>query len=117
MNGHIAKVSDLHYRTHKDVKIALFTQMSPCKIDEEIYTSYVKLEGLSRRARYLCHEDSASVENHFTYDKHLRKALTRLDKIISYFNSRYNVGLPVIELNCIEIRNSNLVNFKYKSAA
>lgn len=117
MNSHLAAVSDLHYRTHEAVKNALYNPLSPCKIPDEVYTSYVKLERLSRRARYLCHEDSNSTDRHFTYDKHLKKALLRLDVIINYFNEIYQCNIEPIEIDCIELSNLALVNFKYKRVA
>ena len=44
MNGHLARRANLHYKTHADVKNALFAQLSPCKILDYVYTSFIKLE-------------------------------------------------------------------------
>jgi hypothetical protein len=113
MNGHLAKIADLHYSTHEKVKNALYLDLSPGKIPDEIYTAYVKLEGLSRRARYLCHEDSASSENHLTYDRHLKKSIQKLDIILDFFKSKYGIDFPVVELDCIELKGKTYNCFKY----
>lgn len=119
VNAHLAQCADLHYKTHESVKNALFKDTSIAKIPEEIYTSYVKLEGLSRRARYLCHENSGdNIENtHFTYDKHLKRALKYLDKVLDYFKSKYGIEFDIIDIDCIELKNESLKYFQYKSSA
>jgi hypothetical protein len=118
MNAHIAKSANLHYKTHEKVKNALYDSLSPCKIPDDIYTSYVKLENLSRRARYLCHDDPETAVDaahaFFTYDKHLKKAIIQLDKLLNYFSNLYNENLGSTEINCIEIKSLSLSNFKYK---
>lgn len=84
VNGHIANKQNLHYRSHKQVKNAL----SPYKdinigteLTEDLYKSYVKLQNLSRRSRYLC-LDSEEVGNdeicHLTYDKHLKRSILQI---------------------------------------
>lgn len=118
MNARIAKSANLHYKTHEKVKIALYDTLSSCKIPDDIYTAYVKLENLSRRARYLCHDDPAASTDDahafFTYDKHLKKAIVQLDKLLNYFHDIYKENFGVTEINCIEIKNLAFTNFKYK---
>ena len=116
MNAHIAKKGNLHYKTHEKVKNALFDDLSPCKIPEEIYTSYVKLENLSRRARYLCHEDKKGDANHafFTFDKHLKKALIQLNQLMLFFEKEHDVQFDTVDIDCIEIKNLSLFYFPYK---
>lgn len=114
MNAHLAKRLNLHYNTHEKVKNALFKQLSPCKIPDDIYAAYIRLEGLSRRARYLCHENGDnSTDEHLTYDRHLKKSLTNLDRILTYFNKLYRIEFQVFSLDFIEIKNSSLNYFKY----
>ena len=107
VNAHIAKVADLHYRTHEDVKNAInpYNTLSLCKLPEDIYLDYAKLEGLSRRARYLCHDDFSIRDEraYFTYDKHFAKAINRLDRILDYFNNIYGLGIKDYEIICSEI--------------
>ena len=55
VNAHIIGTSNMHYRAHHEVKNVLYNDSS---IPEDIYLAYAKLEGLSRRARYLISEDS-----------------------------------------------------------
>lgn len=98
VNAHLARIADLHYRAHEEVKNALNPfGLSPAKIDEDIYLSYVKLEGLARRARYLCHDnrENKSVKQHLTHDKHFARAVRHLDKIIAILNQsiRYRCRL------------------------
>jgi hypothetical protein len=116
MNAHLAKKANLHYKTHESVKNALFSITSVAKIPDDIYTAYVKLEGLSRRSRYLCHEDSSSQLHlpFLTYDKHLKKALKNLDKVISFINAEYNIQFNKADMDCIEIKDDQLSYFQYK---
>ena len=44
MNSHIAKTANLHYKTHEKVKTALYDPMSTCKIPDDTYAAYIKLE-------------------------------------------------------------------------
>ena len=116
MNAHIAKKGNLHYKTHEKVKIALFDERSTCKIPDDIYTAYVKLENLSRRARYLCHEDRKGDNEHafFTYDKHLKKALVQLNGLMLFFEKEHHVQFDKIDIDCIEIKGLSLLYFPYK---
>ncbi len=121
VNAHLAKCANLHYRTHEDVKNAInpHNPLSICKVDIGIYLSYAKIEGLSRRARYLCHDDSKnfSQESHFTHDKHFAKAIRKLDTIISYFAKRYQVNFTPISIACTDLSNNdNLKNFSLQNA-
>lgn len=50
VNAHIIGTSNMHYRAHHEVKNELYND---AEIPEDIYLAYAKLEGLSRRARYL----------------------------------------------------------------
>ncbi len=116
MNAHLAKKANLHYKTHVDVKNALFMTLSTCKIPEDIYTSFVKLENYSRRSRYLCHEDiekTDEAKEYLTYDKHLKKCLGYLDKILTFFNSEYQEDFDKQNIDCIELKNVNLRYFQY----
>ena len=118
MNAHLAKTANLHYKTHDKVKLALYDTMSTCKIPDEIYTAYVKLENLSRRARYLCHDDPKllmdSDKPFFTYDKHVKKAINQLDRLLLFYSSKYSENFGITEVDCIEIKNIIFVNFTYK---
>jgi hypothetical protein len=119
MNAHLAKKANLHYKTLEQVKNALFSQTSVAKIPDDVYTSYVKLEGLSRRSRYLCHEDNSGQPQlpFLTYDKHLKKALKNLDKIISFISKEYKINFNKANIDCIEIKEDNLIFFKYQRKA
>lgn len=115
MNAHLAKKANLHYKTHEQVKNALFSSTSVGKIPEDIYLSYVKLEGLSRRSRYLCHENNAGLDSltYLTYDKHFKKALKNLDRILKFFDDEYKISFKAISIDCIEVKDDKLVYFNY----
>lgn len=114
-NGHIARMGDLHFRKHKEVNEALnpLSITSIAKVDERSYIAYMKLSGLSRRARYLCHEGvNASNENapgkemkhaHLTYDRHFAKAIRQLNNFMDYFHKNYGVNFPIIHVKCLEL--------------
>jgi hypothetical protein len=118
VNAHIAKVANLHYQTHEAVKHAInpHSVLSLCKIDENIYLDYAKLEGLSRRSRYLCNESTKQDPDmaHITFDRHLAKAIKLLDRLLVYFNSKYALELDKIVLNCVDLKNTPLILFSIK---
>ncbi|MDR3695655.1 hypothetical protein [Mucilaginibacter sp.] len=116
MNARLADKLNLHYKTHKDVKIALYNEYFACKIPDEIYTAYVSLENLSRRARYLCHEDSEipNETEYHTYDRHLKKALSKLDIILNYFCIEHGLTFEKCAIDCLDIKSQILSNFYYK---
>lgn len=98
----------MHYRAHNEVKNALFTDSSPSKIPEEIYLAYAKLEGLSRRARYLISENPNNYNQNafFTYDIHFAKAVKNIDKIIHYFTHLCQLKLGTPSVKCPELNNN-----------
>lgn len=107
VNAHLAKIGNLHYRTHEDVKNAInpHRALAIGKINEHEYLSYVKLEGLSRRARYLCHDnsDNHTIIGHLTCDRHFTKAIRKLDPLLVYFRDLYHLELPVTEVKSPEL--------------
>jgi len=120
VNAHLAKTVNMHYSSHEKVKNALFNVMSPAKIDETAYLDYVKLEILSRRARYLCKDTESKDEKirepektFLTFDIHLKKAIIKLDSLIEYFSTKYNEKFEITPIDCIEIKNLSLKHFKY----
>ena len=115
MNAHLAQTANLHYNTHDKVKNALYNQLSPAKIDPKIYLDYGKLENLSRRARYLCNENPATqpAMAFLTHDIHLKRALEKLDSIMVYMANLHSLTFPAINIDCIELKSSNLIYFKY----
>jgi hypothetical protein len=105
VNGHLAYKAGLHYRSHSQVKQALNPNNaeSSCILPEDIYTAYQKLEGLSRRARYLCSDDQNNKESiaFLTQEKHFKKAILQLDTILFFFEREYreyglDFGKPAI---------------------
>ena len=117
VNAHLAKVADLHYRAHEDVKNALnpYSLVSVGKVPEEIYLAYTKLEGLSRRSRYLCSQElsDTSTVAHFTYDKHFSRAIRYIDKLISYFKKRYSFECDKEKIDCPELnKKEKIENFQ-----
>lgn len=116
VNAHIANIANLHYRKHEEVNVAInpYSAVSPCKLPENVYLSYMKLQGLSRRARYLIHEDytNKSSSNHFTYDKHLSKAIRHLDVLLNYMTISYKVVFSTQLINCLEFKDTDTKYFK-----
>ena len=110
VNAHIATKLNKHYRTHNDVNNALnpFSELSLTKLDEETYTSYIKLQNLARRARYLCHEKNKErgEQAFFTHDKHFSKAIKHLEKLMTFLSLEYNtISFEKINISCIEFNN------------
>jgi len=115
MNAHIAKIANLHYTTHDKVKNALYSQTSIAKIDQSIFLDYVKLEHLSRRARYLCNEVSLDESPHafLTHDVHFKRALEKLDSVMIYMAKLHSITFSVTNIDCVEIKKLSLKYFKY----
>lgn len=114
-NAHIAHTINQHYRTHGKVSEALntFITVNPSKFDEEAYLSYLALQGLSRRSRYLCSDkddeaSKADIRAHFTSEKHLAKALRHLNNIQKFFSTTYDYNFAPICINCSKIKSDNL---------
>lgn len=115
INAHLAK-NQLQYRKHTDVKHAINPNvvMSLTKLPVDEYVAYEALRSLSRRSRYLVNEKDNQLKStnpHFTYDKHFAKAIRHLDKLITFFNSKYNLGIKTIKVTCAEISQSDNLNF------
>src|ERR1700744_2651067 len=120
VNAHLANTVNQHYKTHVDVKKALYNDKWPCKIPDDIYTAYSILENFSRRARYLCHDAVDKTDDsiaYLIYDKHLKKALKNLDLMLSYFSNLYGISFGKYPIDCIEIRDVQLKYFIYKKAS
>lgn len=115
VNAHLSTFN-LQYRKHKDVKDSLNPySLSPAKLPEEEYTSYISLQSLSRRSRYLVNEKDGNINQDnpfFTYDKHLEKSLKHLDKLSCYFMNRYKFELTPIKINCGGLNFSSLTIVK-----
>ncbi|HQW96443.1 MAG TPA: hypothetical protein PLU58_11600 [Saprospiraceae bacterium] len=115
MNAHLAQVANFHYRSHEAIKNAISPAVGGvAMLPNDIYLSYGKLEGLSRRSRYLCHQDpamSTELGNHVTIPKHFAKAIKHLDRIINYFVGTYSISItPPPEIECEELTKQALLN-------
>ncbi len=94
VNAHIASQINHHYRSHEDIDNCLNPYKpgdNKCKLTEDIFLCYKKLQLLSRRSRYLCNDKIQNTEQkaYFTYDKHLVKALKNFDCLVHYLNQKY----------------------------
>lgn len=118
VNAHIAKKANQHYRSHELVNNALnpFSPLSTTKFTEELYTSYIKLQNLSRRARYLCHDDPRNRDSKgfLTYDKHFSKSIIHLNNLLEFMSNEYSINFTSIEIECVELKNRNLSYFSVK---
>lgn len=119
VNAHIARKTNSHYRSHEQVNHALnpFNQLSLNKLPESVYLSYIKLQNLSRRSRYLCSEATGNldVRAFHTSEKYLAKALRELNNVIEYFDVEYDISIPIIKVDCSRIKNDSLKYFRYYS--
>lgn len=111
VNAHLAKTINQHYRKHEDVAHALNpnNELSATKVPEDIYLAYVKLQNLSRRSRYLISEEMANreVQLHLTYDKHFKRAITYLDKLMVYVSETHHERFGAYSIQCLEGRNND----------
>lgn len=107
MNAYMAREKGWHYKTHNQVDNALnpFGD-SELKLDETTYTSYTQLYKISRRARYLCNPDAHDEHAHFIENKHHKKAIKHLDKLMVFFGKKYSVVFEKYCVNNIYFKNS-----------
>lgn len=118
INSHIVKLSKANYLSHNKVDeyINPFNQFSPSKLDEATYLAYQRLSNLSRRSRYLVHEEinkkshTDIVDSHATYSKHFSKAIKYLEAIIDYVSKEHKQSFSITDIKCIDLRNTK---FKY----
>ena len=98
-NAHIFQKTGNSYTTHTqaDAAINFANSLSLAKLPEDEYLAYTKLQMLSRRARYLMGEKR---QISFTNEKHFVKAITYLDKLISYFDAQYKLNFPKKKMSC-----------------
>lgn len=120
VNAHIVSKTNKNYLSHNQVAdlINPYNQLSLAKLDEDTYTSYVKLQLLSRRSRYLLNEGfkkKGVVDIQpacITYDKHFRKSIYHLDKIMNYMSNNNDISFSKSNLKCDELRSMKLSNFQ-----
>ncbi|MBI9052460.1 MAG: hypothetical protein JEY96_01500 [Bacteroidales bacterium] len=114
VNAHLAKTLNFQYSTHVKTKNAIAPEsLSPARLDNETYTSYVALQNLSKRSRYLCNHKNTTAADQafFTNEKHLSKAIKHLDVIMEYAKKKYKTKFNEISINNIHLKQSNVVNF------
>lgn len=119
INAHIAKKANLHYNSHNQVDLAINPNSltSVCRLPENAYLAYKKLSGLSRRARYLCHDKPNSSkgresETFATYDKHLSKSVRHLSILLKMMANVYSVEIDPIGISCAELKGEKFNFFK-----
>ena len=116
INAHLAEF-DSHYKTHNDVKLSInpYTLISACKVDEDTYLSFISLQNLSRRSRYLINENVEKTDDrisYLTYEKHLSKAIRHLEKLIQFIKKKYpNTNIEKVKLTCSLIKKEELKEF------
>ncbi len=115
INSYIVKEANLHYKTHSEVDNVINCRgLSPYKLGEDEYVSYEILKNLSRRSRYICHHEAENDNPNHAFlidEKHLLKALKELDKLLLYFNSKYNLEIEPIKIFSKNISASDKFNF------
>ena len=112
VNAHIFQKTGNSYTTHSqaDAVINFANSLSIAKLPQDEYLAYAKLQMLSRRARYLMSEEKRTS---FTDEKHFVKAITHLDKLITFFDNQYNLNFPKKVMGCKSFKkNYNYIDKK-----
>lgn len=117
VDAHIASTANLHYRTHKEVEIALnpFPENSnPAQINKTAWLAYKKLRNLSRKSRYLLSDKWNDLENAgFANEKDFSKAIFNLDNLFVYFKDKYDLNISTTTLKFTSsYQNSTFAYFK-----
>ncbi|HAF28503.1 MAG TPA: hypothetical protein DCG75_05595 [Bacteroidales bacterium] len=113
INAHLAKTLNFQYSTHVKTKNAIAPEsMSPAKLDEDTYTSYIALQNLSKRSRYLCHHKEASNDQaYFITEKLHARAIRHLDKILICISAKYGSKFKKINISNPYLKSGELQNF------
>lgn len=115
VNAHIWKKINKNFLSHGETKKAInpySTGISPSKFNEEVYLSYVKLQNLSRRSRYLCKDSDnpmPSDDAQLTYDVHYKKALLKLNHVLVFFSKEYDIEFDKISVVCPGLENLEFI--------
>jgi hypothetical protein len=120
VSAHLAKFG-LQKRNHNEIYNALnfANSTSAMRISEKVFTAYQSLQNESRKARYLINVKDGHLDGgkaHFIFTKHLCRALRNLDTIMDYFDSKYGMSLPQIQINCPEFKITPDIKFVRKVA-
>jgi len=121
MNAHIAKVGNLHYQSHSELKKALNPDysLSIGKLPEKNFDNYISLEKLSRRARYLSNEKTNEQDGSqafLTFEKHVSKAIQKLNSILHFFCTLYpSLIFEIIHLECPKVKRELKISLEYFS--
>lgn len=106
VDAHLAMTPDVHPTSHKERKHLISPSSAGVhQLPTQIYLRYRKLEGLSKRARYMCDEDPSKLDNspHPTYDKHLGRAIKILDELLEYFGNLYSISFTQVPIKCPDL--------------
>lgn len=117
VNAHMAKVDNQHYKSHEHIKNALYSGKN-VSVPENVYLAYVKLEQLSRRARYLCSEKSGGGNNdnaYLTYELHFARGIRHLDTVLKYFCEEHKINIEKCLLNCNDLKQDKLFYFEHSN--
>lgn len=123
INAHVVEKTGANYLSHSKVDeiINPYNRLSLAKLDENVYTSYIKLFQLSRRSRYLIPENfqkGAHQDMHdacSTHSKHLKKAIHHLNVIINFISKEYKESFPKTSIKCIDLNGLVFENFNVLS--
>lgn len=119
INAHIVARTQKNYLSHHQVSEVInpYNQLAPGRLDELTYASYLKLQILSRRSRYLLNENFKKKEvidiqpACITYDKHFKKAIYHLDKIMVFISTTHKVQFKKYKIDCAELKGSDYSYF------
>jgi hypothetical protein len=106
INAHLFKHNGCIYNSHEKVKMYINPHAlvkGDWTLDDETYNSYVSLENLSRKSRYLTKVEIKNDNNvYYTKFKDLIKAIDLLDKIMKYFNDKMGIDFDEIHLKIFQ---------------
>lgn len=119
VNAILAHKLNVHYRSHEQVQNAInpFNAINLAGFNEDAYLAYTKLQGLSRRARYLINEgnNNRSENSHSTYSIHFFRSLKHLNTLLCFFEQSFpDFKFEPINIDCLDLKAKDLQFFKYK---
>lgn len=112
INAHLSK-HGLQYRSHSLVQEAINprNQFTIAKVSEPVYLAYRKLQGLSRRSRYLVNEKApASTTASKIYETHINKSIRHLEVLLKFCDEHLTVSIKGFKIQSASL---NKEQFKY----
>ncbi|QXN68093.1 hypothetical protein [Microcystis phage Mae-Yong924-2] len=106
VQAHLSGYPGIDINSHKDLDLIISPEssFSQFRLPIELHADYEELLNLSRKARYLCQkaESAPTLTGSFLKHSNLRKALFRLDRLLTHYQEQLSVQFERVKIFCSE---------------